>query len=137
MDDDLLPLLRRAAKPGHQSGESLEKRQFTQQLISALEAAQQAAETQGADQGGLAAAAYEQLQFDFPVGWPATCRCCLCMLAVRFTIPQQSTTEGAASPSRAGLRQPPLPPPAAPRSWYLRRGWERWPRPTALAAHTR
>lgn len=60
-------MIRRAAKPGHQSREAIDRASFTAQLIRAIEAAQQEAERRESDQGNLAEAAFQKLQFDFPV----------------------------------------------------------------------
>lgn len=60
--------MHRAAKPGHRSGEQEERAAFTTALIQALEEASQRGSA--SNEASLARAAYDKLQFDFPVGWP-------------------------------------------------------------------
>ncbi len=64
MDEEVL--FRHAAKPGYQSREQAERAAFTSELIKALQDAD--ARRRGSDdQQQLASAAFDKLQYDFPV----------------------------------------------------------------------
>ena len=138
--DALLDSLRHAKKPGQQSSVEMEEEDrlnFGAALIRALEDAERSAAAPRSGEA-LAGAAYEKLQFDFPVrgwagvdgwgsgGWGGGGWAPAALLTAQLLpagVAARSTLVVFALASHCCRHLPPLP---TPRSCWRRRSWRRW-----------